>query len=116
MRGSGPGRFPVLRWKSPPTVCRIRAWHRKMLKKLNNEREKLEEVLIANGHEIVGGTALFVLSRHGGATELWQHLAQAKILTRSFPGKPDWLRFGLPAGRAALNKLNRTLADFYKMD
>ena len=92
------------------------AWHRKMLKKLNNEREKLEEVLIANGHEIVGGTALFVLSRHGGATELWQHLAQAKILTRSFPGKPDWLRFGLPAGRAALNKLNRTLADFYKMD
>lgn len=92
------------------------AWHRKTLKKLNNEREKLEEVLIANGHEIVGGTALFVLVRHGGAQDLWQHLAKARILTRSFPGKPDWLRFGLPPGRAALNKLNKALASFYNLD
>ena len=68
--------------------------------------KKLEEVLIANGHEIVGGTALFVLSRPWrgppNSGSIWR---RRKILTRSFPGKPDWLRFGLPAwsGRAEQN-------------
>ena len=92
------------------------AWQKKSLKKLSNEREKLEEVLIKNGLEVVGGTSLFVLTRHGKANELWEHLAKEKILTRLFPGKPEWIRFGLPSGKAALNRLDKALATFYSSE
>lgn len=88
-------------------------WQTSALKKVTAERERLEEVLLRNGHEVVGGTGLFVLSRHGNATELWEHLANAKILTRAFPGKPEWLRFGLPPTKGALNRLDKALAAYY---
>ncbi len=87
-------------------------WYRKTRKKLNQGREKLEEILISNGHEVVGGTGLFVLSKHANAGEVWEHLAEAKILARSFVGKPEWLRFGLPGSKSAFNRLNKVLANF----
>ncbi len=92
------------------------AWRKKTLKRLNIERERLEDVLIKNGHEVVGGTGLFVLSHHGRAGELWEYLAKAHILTRSFPGKPEWLRFGLPPSKTGLNKLDKALSSFYSLD
>ena len=88
-------------------------WQKKAAKKLVAGREQLEEVLLSNSHEVVGGTGLFVLSRHGQAERLWQHLAKAHILTRSFSGKPEWIRFGIPGSKAAFNKLDKALADFY---
>ena len=88
------------------------AWRKKMLKKLNSERERLEDVMIKNDHDVVGGTGLFVLSRHPRASELWEHLAKAQILTRSFPGKPEWLRFGLPPNKTGLNRLDKALSSF----
>ncbi|MEE9375082.1 MAG: threonine-phosphate decarboxylase CobD [Rhizobiaceae bacterium] len=92
------------------------AWQKKMRKKLNGAREKLEDVLIENNHEVVGGTALFVLARHGGAEQLWEHLAKEQILVRRFPGKSEWLRFGLPAKNSAFNRLNKALGSFYSGD
>lgn len=88
-------------------------WRKKAQKRLGTMRENLEEVLLDNGHEVVGGTGLFVLSRHGQADRLWEHLAQSHILTRAFSGKPEWLRFGMPAGKAGLNRLDKALASFY---
>ena len=87
-------------------------WHRKTRIKLNEGREKLEEILTSNGLEVVGGTGLFVLSRHPSAGEVWEHLAESKILARSFIGKPEWLRFGLPGSKSAFNRLNKALAKF----
>jgi histidinol-phosphate/aromatic aminotransferase/cobyric acid decarboxylase-like protein len=55
---------------------------------------------------------LFVLVQHDRAGDLWRHLATSHILTRSFPGKSDWLRIGLPPSRAGLNKLDKALASF----
>lgn len=87
-------------------------WRKRMVKKLTDQREKLEQILIDNGLEIVGGTGLFVLARHGRAQELFEHLAHDHILTRSFPGKPEWLRFGLPSSKTALARLEKTLSGF----
>ena len=45
----------------------------------------------------------------GGAAALHGHLARAGILTRAFPERPDWLRFGIPGGRAAEVRLAAAL-------
>lgn len=87
-------------------------WQKRNLKKLDGACEKLRTVLESNGLEIIGHTSLFVLVRDDRAGDLWEHLAASHILTRSFPGKPDWLRIGLPSSRAGLNKLDKALASF----
>ena len=94
------------------TALGDRKWYRRTRKKLNEGREQLEEILISNGHEVVGGTGLFVLSRNEFAEDIWEHLAQLKILTRSFTGKPEWLRFGIPANKVAFKRLDKALSTF----
>ena len=89
-----------------------RKWQKRNLKKLDNACEKLRNVLESNGLEIIGHTSLFVLVKHDRASDLWEHLAASHILTRSFPGRSDWLRLGLPPNRAGLNKLDKALASF----
>ena len=89
-----------------------RKWQKRNLKKLQSGCEKLRLVLEDNELEIVGHTALFVLVQNERASDLWEHLAASNILTRSFPGRPDWLRLGLPSTRAGLNKLDKALANF----
>ena len=91
-------------------------WRKKMLRKLSAQREKLETVLSENGCEIVGGTGLFVLARHPKASDLWEHLARSHILVRSFPGKAEWLRFGLPKNQSALKRLDKALGTFASPD
>lgn len=85
-------------------------WQTKMRRKLANECEKLKVVLEKNDCQILGDAGLFVLVRHESAERLASHLAESHILVRSFPGMPDWLRFGLPPRRAMLNKLDKVLA------
>jgi len=88
-------------------------WRKQTRKKLVAMREELEATLLKSGHEIVGGTNLFVLSKQGKAHELWKHLGSQKILTRVFPGKADWMRFGMPADKRALKRLHKALISFY---
>ncbi len=88
-------------------------WRDKTQKRLAESREQLEAMLVSNGLEVVGGTALFVLASHGRAAALQEHLCRSHILVRSFPGKPDWLRFGMPANKTALNRLNKAIGSFY---
>lgn len=88
-------------------------WRKQTRKKLNAMRENLESILLKSGHEIAGGTDLFVLSRQGKAHELWEYLASQHILTRIFPGKTDWMRFGMPGDKRALNRLHKALISFY---
>ena len=87
-------------------------WQKRNLKKLQGASENLRNVLLNNDLHLIGETALFALVGHDRAADLWEHLAESHILTRSFPGKSDWLRFGLPPGRAGLNKLDKALGSF----
>lgn len=88
-------------------------WRKQTRKKLVAMREDLEVILLKSGHEIAGGTDLFVLSRQGKAHELWEFLGSRKILTRVFPGKEDWMRFGMPGDKRALKRLHNALISFY---
>ncbi|MGI9354230.1 MAG: threonine-phosphate decarboxylase CobD [Rhizobiaceae bacterium] len=88
-------------------------WRKQARKNLVTMREELETILLKSGHEIVGGTDLFVLSKQGKAHALWEHLGSQKILTRVFPGKADWMRFGMPADKRALRRLHKALVSFY---
>ena len=87
-------------------------WQTAARKKLAARREQLETTLFDGGLDVVGGTDLFVLARHDLALALAEHLAADRILVRSFPGKPDWLRFGLPATKPALSRLGKSLRSF----
>ncbi|MEM8749634.1 MAG: threonine-phosphate decarboxylase CobD [Pseudomonadota bacterium] len=90
-------------------ALRDTGWRNRMRKKLAGAREDLENVLVSHGFQIVGGTDLFVLIRHRDADSIWKHLASNNILTRSFPGKQEWLRLGLPGKKSALNRLDAAL-------
>lgn len=90
-----------------------RGWKTRMLKKLAQRRAELDTVLQAQRLEIVGGTDLFVLVRHPRAEALYEHLAENRILTRAFAGRPEWLRLGLPPGKAGIKRLDKALAGFY---
>ena len=58
--------------------------------------QKLDQVLIDSGVEVIGGTSLFRLVRTRRADELFQHLGSNGIIVRAFREQPTWLRFGIP--------------------
>lgn len=85
-------------------------WQKRTSKKLAAGREQLETLLQKHGHEIVGGTDLFVLSQVRDADQLRDHLATEHILVRGFVGKSRWIRFGVPGGKAAFTRLDKALS------
>ena len=85
------------------------AWLAATRQRLAGEAVRLDALLVAVGFEIVGGTRLFRLARHGEAARWFAHLGRAGILTRPFPARPDWLRFGLPGTEAEWERLGATL-------
>jgi cobalamin biosynthetic protein CobC len=88
------------------------AWVREARTRLAKAARELDALLIASGLKIVGGTDLFRLARMPAAGALFDHLGRAGIFVRAFAGRPDWLRFGLPANRAAWRRLQVALASF----
>jgi cobalamin biosynthesis protein CobC len=88
------------------------AWIGAMHKRLAQEAHQLDEVLAMTGIEIVGGTALFRLARVCASDRLFHHLGRAGILTRRFPERPDWLRFGLPSNAITLDRLRTALSRY----
>jgi len=87
-------------------------WQKQNLAKLTKAQANLETILKKHGITILGGTALFTLVQHNESEQLWNHLASKRILTRPFPGKPDWLRLGLPKGQPQMSRLDKALASF----
>jgi cobalamin biosynthetic protein CobC len=74
-----------------------RTWLVEAVARLDRESARLDRLLRAHGFEIVGGTSLFRLGRRSDAQDWFTRLCRAGILTRPFPARPDWLRFGIPA-------------------
>lgn len=70
---------------------------------------RLDSLLEQAGFGLIGGTALFRLVRHERAGDWFTRLCESGILPRAFPERPEWLRFGLPAGEAAWTRLTTAL-------
>lgn len=85
------------------------AWITKTRKRLQQDRERLERVLMATGVEVVGGTDLFVLANVGDALPLYDALAHTGILVRQFEKHSSWIRFGFPGREADWDRLKTAL-------
>jgi cobalamin biosynthesis protein CobC len=88
------------------------AWTERTRRRLAIAAKRLDALLAAAQLGVVGGTSLFRLVQTPAANTLFRHLGQAGIWVRTFPDHPDWLRFGLPAGRDQWDRLARALASF----
>jgi cobalamin biosynthetic protein CobC len=93
-------------------ALRDRRWRARTRRRLAADMERLRALLEFNRLEIVGGTDLFVLTKHPEVKKLWEHLARQGILVRKFRENPRWLRFGLPGGPRDWKRLARGLAAF----
>lgn len=73
---------------------------------------RLDDLLRATGFKPMGGTKLFRLASHARAACAVTTLARHGIHVRSFAQHPTWLRFGLPADEAQLERLAVALSQF----
>ena len=78
---------------------------------LRQAAEALDAVLARRGFQAIGACPLFRLIEAADAGAVFDRLARRAILTRPFDYAPRWLRLGLPADRAALDRLDEALAD-----
>jgi cobalamin biosynthesis protein CobC len=86
------------------------SWKNRMLEHLADAARRLDSVLAGSELEIVGGTSLYRLTRSPNAQQLFNHLGHAGILVRRFAEHPTWLRWGLPDGEVAWQRLSAALA------
>ncbi len=87
-------------------------WIEATRRRLVRTASRLDALLQRAGCEVIGGTSLFRLAATPGADALFHDLGRAGILVRRFPDHPTWLRFGLPAGPAAWQRLRKVIAGF----
>lgn len=71
-------------------------WAQKTRKRLSQDAERLDKMMIKSGANITGGTTLFRLYEVGDASAWHERLARSHILSRIFPYSNTWLRLGLP--------------------
>lgn len=86
------------------------AWLSAARERLARSADRLDAVLAASGATVIGGTTLFRLAAHPHAPLLVERLGRAGILVRAFPHEPTWLRFGIPDGERAWERLEGALA------
>ncbi|SHK42156.1 L-threonine O-3-phosphate decarboxylase [Bradyrhizobium lablabi] len=77
--------------------------------RLQSDQQRLDAMLEAAGFAVLGGTPLFRLARHFEAVKIVEHLGRHGVHVRAFSHEPQWLRFGLPGGEAAWNRLSTAL-------
>jgi cobalamin biosynthetic protein CobC len=103
---SGPAAWVALR------ALADRDWIEKTRDALARRMSKQEELLRGAGLEIIGATSLFCLVGTEDAAALFEYLAGRRILVRSFPEHPGWLRFGIAPDATGLDRLERALKDW----
>ncbi len=88
-----------------------RPWRDAAQARLTADAAALDQALRDAGMTILGGTCLFRLATTPNAAALFEHLAQAGIMTRRFVAAPTWLRFGIPGTDAARSRLVTALTN-----
>lgn len=84
-------------------------WQSAMRAQLVAETAELDELMIAAGLGVKGGTSLFRFAEAEDAQHVFHALGEAGILTRRFDDLPNALRFGLPGNLAAFQRLRSAL-------
>jgi cobalamin biosynthetic protein CobC len=84
-------------------------WLLAMAARLAKDAARLDALLIASGWQIVGGTRLFRLAAHAGASAIFARLLTHGVLARPFAEAPDRLRFGLPSEETQWRRLEAAL-------
>lgn len=79
-------------------------------KSIADRAARLDALLFRHGFRASGDCALFRLIDADDAGALFDRLARAGILTRTFDYSPRWLRMGVPGDDAAFARLERVLA------
>ena len=85
------------------------AWIEMVRRALTLAAQRLDELLVGAGFDIVGGTVLYRLVRTSRAALVFERLGRAGIVVRRFADAPTWLRFGLPGPESAWQRLAVTL-------
>jgi cobalamin biosynthetic protein CobC len=84
-------------------------WRQRTQASLIRKAARLDGLLTHAGFDLIGGTSLFRLAAAEDAPRRFLALAERGILVRPFDVDARWLRFGLPAGRAAWARLQQAL-------
>lgn len=85
------------------------AWLERAAAELAASGERLDALLRGAGFRIAGATPLFRLAEHRDAAGWFARLGARGLLTRAFPERPHWLRFGLPGSEEAWSRLSQAL-------
>lgn len=83
-------------------------WAGRTRRRLAADAARLDDLLMRNGFEIVGGASLFRLARCEDARGRAWRLGEQGVLVRTFPFDPGLIRFGLP-GRGRWRRLQTAL-------
>ena len=73
--------------------------------------QRLDQLLIGGGMEIVGGTSLYRLARATNARARFTQLISHGVLVRPFDYDASLLRFGLPGSRDDWRRLAKALKE-----
>ncbi len=92
--GPWPVSGPALRIGA--TALRDHAWAAATRDALNHDSKRLDDLMLAKGASLVGGTTLFRLYEVENANAWQDQLARHHIWTRVFPYSERYLRVGLP--------------------
>jgi cobalamin biosynthesis protein CobC len=87
------------------------AWIETTRRTLTVASQRLDDLLLNAGLEIVGGTSLYRLVRTNRAGVVFEHLGRAGIVVRRFTRAPTWLRFGLPGPESDWQRLIAALRE-----
>ena len=85
-------------------------WQAEARQSLPEASARLATLLTRHGLPPAGGTVLFQWAPTAAATARWTGLAEQGLLVRRF-SKPDGLRFGLPGGEGAWQRLEQALGE-----
>jgi len=77
-------------------ALRDHAWADASRSRLNQDAARLDELVLAKGASLAGGTGLFRLYNVDDAAAWQERLARARIWSRIFPYSKTYLRLGLP--------------------
>ena len=84
------------------------AWQVAARERYARDAGALDRLLVETGHEIIGGTPLFRLTKRSDARAMHVALARQHILTRVFEHDWNLIRYGLP-GEANIGRLEAGL-------